>query len=190
MISSYVRSNKTYFITFTIYLHYFISRSLSSLCIRELLFFSFRENPQSKSLGAMAKKGRAVVSEKSEMTPLFMDTTCNREGGTSTWEAMYNILEEEQPRILEMKVTVDRRDSSDASMFETTCSFLHRIAARLKIIPYTDMVKWVIDEANISDRELNTRSQEVMGFLDKDDPKIDKFITKVLGLNSQLMHQK
>ena len=89
----------------------------------------------------MVKKGKAVVSEKLDMTPLFTNTTCNKEGGTSTWEAMYNILEEEQPRILEMKITVDGRDSSDASMFETACSFLHRIVAPPKIIPYTDMVK-------------------------------------------------
>lgn len=86
------------------------------------------------------------------MTPLFTDTTCSREGGTSTWEAMYNILEEEQPRILETKVTVDGRDSSHTSMFEIACSFLHRRAARPKIIPYTDMVKWVIDEADISNK--------------------------------------
>lgn len=111
----------------------------------------------------MVKKGKAVVSKNSEMTPLFTDTTCNREGGTSTWEAMYNILEEEQPRILEMKVIVDGCDSSDASMFETTCSFLHRIARRPKIIPYTDMVKWVINEVDISNREFKKRSQEVMG---------------------------
>lgn len=35
------------------------------------------------------------------MTPLFIDTTCNREGGTSTWET------EEKPRPLETKVTTD-----------------------------------------------------------------------------------
>jgi len=72
-------------------------------------------------------------------------------------------LEEEQPRILEINVKVDERDSSDASMFETACSFLHRIAACPKIIPYIDMVKWVIDEADISDKEFKTRIQEVMG---------------------------
>lgn len=108
------------------------------------------------------KKGKAVVSEKPEMTPLFMDTFSGEEG-TSMWEAMYNIVEEEKPRILEMKVTVDGRDSSDASMFETTCSFLHHIVACPKIIPYIDMVKWAIDEADISDKEFRTKRQEVMG---------------------------
>ena len=99
-----------------------------------------RKNLQSRALREMGKKGKVVASEKTEMNPLFKDTTCSREGGTSTWEAMYNILEEEEPRIMETKVTVDGHDSSDASMLETTCSFLYCIAARSKIIPYTNMV--------------------------------------------------
>ena len=65
-------------------------------------------------------------------------------------------------RILETNVIVERQDSSDASMLEIACSFLHRIATRLKIIPYIDIVKWVIDEADISDREFRTRSQGVI----------------------------
>lgn len=68
------------------------------------------------------------------------------------WEAMYDILEEEQQRIPETKFVVDGHDYSNASMFETTCSFCHRIVARPKIIPYADMVKWVIDEVGVSNR--------------------------------------
>ena len=75
---------------------------------------------------------------------------------------MYNILEEVQPRILETKVIVDRCDSSHTSMLEIACSLLHHIAVHSKIIPYIDMVKWVIDEADISDREFKTGRKEVM----------------------------
>jgi len=96
------------------------------------------------------------------MIPLFYDTTCNRDRGTSTWEAMYDLLEEEKPRPLVEKATTDAHDSSDASYFETTCSFLHRIAARLKIIPYVDMVKWIINVVEILDREFKNPRQEVM----------------------------
>ena len=73
----------------------------------------------------MAKKGKAAASEKSDMVPLFSDTTCNKDGGTMTWEAMYNLLEEEQPKPLVTKATDDAQESFDASYFETTCSFLH-----------------------------------------------------------------
>ena len=111
----------------------------------------------------MVKKVKVVSSEKLEMNPLFTDTTCNREGVTSLWEAMYNILEEEQPRFMETRITVDRCDYSDASMLDMTCLFFHRIFARLKIIPYINMVKWFLNEADIWDREFKMRSQEVIG---------------------------
>jgi len=100
----------------------------------------------------MGKKGKAPVSEKSEMIPLFTDTTCTKEVGISTWEGMYRLLEEENPRVMEVTATVDGRGSSEASLIELACLFLHRIAARQKILPYTDMVKWVIDHAEIIDR--------------------------------------
>ena len=76
---------------------------------------------------------------------------------------MYQLLEEENPKIMEFTVTADERGSFEASLIERACSFLHRIAARPKILPYTDMVKWIIDQVDISDREFNTASRQVMG---------------------------
>jgi len=73
----------------------------------------------------MVKKGNVIASQKPEMVPLFFDTTCSKDGGTSTWETMYNLLEEEQPRPLVTKATTDAQESSDASYFEIACSFLH-----------------------------------------------------------------
>lgn len=80
-----------------------------------------------------------------------------------TWEAMYNLLEGENPRPLEVKATVDATISSNASCFEPTSSFLHKIVARPKILPYTDMVRWIIDEVDVSDRTFRNSRQEVMG---------------------------
>lgn len=76
---------------------------------------------------------------------------------------MYKLLEDEQPRVMQDKVTVDGHDSSEASLIELACLFLHHIAARSKILPYTDMVKWIIDHVDISNREFKTRSEELMG---------------------------
>jgi len=110
----------------------------------------------------MKKKGKAPAYEKSEMTPLFTDTICTREAGIPTWEGMYRLLEEENLIVKEVTVTTDGRGSSEASLMELACSFLHDIAARLKILPYTDMVKWIIDHAIIYNREFKTRNQEVI----------------------------
>lgn len=101
----------------------------------------------------MVKKGKAPMSEKLEMTPLFTYTTYNQDVGTSTWESMYQLLEEEQLRIIEVTVTTDGRGSFDASLTELACSFLHHIATRPKIHSYTNMVKWIIDDIDISGRE-------------------------------------
>jgi len=86
------------------------------------------------------------------MIPLYTDTTCNRDAGITTWEGMYSLLEEENPKIMEATATASSQGSSEASITELACSFLHRIAARPKIIPYTNMVKWVLDNANIKNR--------------------------------------
>jgi len=111
----------------------------------------------------MGKKGKATASEKSKMVPLFSDTTCSRDEGTSIWEAMYNLLEEEKPMPLVTKAMEDAEESSDTSYFETSCSFMQRIVARPKIIPYLDMVKWIIDEVDIIDKTFKNHRQEVMG---------------------------
>ena len=89
----------------------------------------------------MGKKGKALSSEGKEMTPLYTDTTCNKDVGITTWEGMYSLLEEEDPKVMEVTATAGSHGSSEASITDLACSFLHRIAARPKILPYTDMIK-------------------------------------------------
>ena len=100
----------------------------------------------------MGKKGKAPSSEEKEMAPLYTDTTCNRDAGIATWEGMYNLLEEENPRVMEVTATTGSNGSSEASLSELAFSFLHRIAARPKILRYLDIVKWVLDNADIRNR--------------------------------------
>ena len=97
----------------------------------------------------MGKKGKALSSEDKEMTPLYIDIACSRDVGITTWEGMYNLLEEENPKIMDVTATVGSQGSSEASITDLACSFLHQIAARPKILPYTDMVKWVLGSTNI-----------------------------------------
>ena len=39
------------------------------------------------------------------MMPLYTDTTCNRDASITTSEGMYSLLEEENPRVMEVKAT-------------------------------------------------------------------------------------
>ena len=97
------------------------------------------------------------------MTPLYTDTACNKDVGITTWEGMYSLLEEENPKIMEVTATASSHGSSEAFITELACSFLHRIAARPKILPYTDMVKWVLDSAEITNRQFKTQGQGLIG---------------------------
>ena len=86
------------------------------------------------------------------MASLYADTACNKDADITTWEGMHNLLEEENPRVMEVAATSGSSNSSEASLMELACSFLHRIAARPRILQYTDMIKWVLDNTDISDR--------------------------------------
>ena len=108
---------------------------------------------QSRVQDIMGKKGKAPSSEDKEMTPLYTDTTCNKDAGITTWEGMYSLLEEEDPKVMEVMATTGSHGSSEASITDLACSFLHRIAARPKILLYTDMVKWILDSVDITYRE-------------------------------------
>jgi len=63
---------------------------------------NFRKILKKTVLTEIVKKGKetaeAITSEESDMQPLFSDTTCNKDSGTTSWEAMYNLLEEKKPK--------------------------------------------------------------------------------------------
>ena len=111
----------------------------------------------------MGKKGKAPSSKDKEMTPLYMDTTCNKDVGITTWEGMYSLLDEENPKMMEVTATAGSHGSFEVSIIELACSFLHRIAARPKIIPYMDMVKWVLDSVDITKIQFKTQGQGIIG---------------------------
>lgn len=67
---------------------------------------------------------------------------------------------------------IDETNSSEPSYFKVTCSFLYRIAARPKDLPYTNMVKWLIDNLNIIDRMFKNSKQENMGSFTLEDLRI------------------
>ena len=101
----------------------------------------------------MGKKGKAPSFEDKEMMPLYTDTTCNKDTSITTWEGMYSLLKEEYPKVMEVTATASSHRSSEASITDLACSSLHRIAARHKILPYTGIVKWILDNADITYRE-------------------------------------
>lgn len=111
----------------------------------------------------IGKKRKASSSEAKGMAPLYIDTACNRDVGIATWEGMYTILEEENPRVMEVTATVGSHSSSDASITEIAFSFFHPIVARPKILPYTDMVNWILENLDIRNRKFKTKGKGLIG---------------------------
>ena len=74
---------------------------------------------------------------------LISDTTCLGLGST-TWQNIYNLVEAEEPQQTSVRATAGSRRKSDATLKDLAYSYLHRIAAREQILPYTDVVRWEI----------------------------------------------
>ena len=84
---------------------------------------------------------------------------------------MYKLFEDEKPRVITKVSTTCKKSTSDATKFDVARSFIHNVAARPKILPCTDMVKWVIDHLNIADRKFKDSKGEDLGSFEAEDLK-------------------
>lgn len=119
----------------------------------------------------------ALPPEFAELLALFTDTTCTSNTGTSTWEATYQLFEDEEPRVTERVVIAeDSYPVSDTTYSDLANSFLHRIVAQLNILPYMDMITCVVDHLNIADRNFMTKRNTIIGsFTNKDSTRMYQF---------------
>lgn len=120
----------------------------------------------------MGKKNKAQSSEVKGMEHLYTDTTCNRDAGISMWEGMYRLLEEENPRIMKVTTVLDSHGYFKASLEELACSLLNRIASSPKIVPYTDMIKWILDNREMKNRQFKIQGQGLIGSFAAQDLKL------------------
>ena len=97
------------------------------------------------------------------MVPIFSDTVSNVDGGATTWEVIYNRLEDERPKVIVTKETIDSTRPSGLQFKDSACSFLHMIGVSAKILPYMDMIRWVIEKLITKDREFNNSRMELIG---------------------------
>ena len=117
------------------------------------------------------KKQSITDSGVSEMSPIFFDIVCSANGGVTTWEVIYNRLEDKRPKITVIKATNDSIKPSVVQFKDAASSFLHRIGARAKILPYTDMIRWVVENLNIEDMKFRNSKMELMGSFKAEDLK-------------------
>jgi len=98
-----------------------------------------------------AKKEKAPVVAKEELVKkiLISDTTYLGLGQAS-WESIYNFMEVEDPKEIEEETTRYGTDKLENTLKDLDYSYLHRIEARTKVLPYNDVVRWVIESINIT----------------------------------------
>ena len=106
------------------------------------------------------------------MAPIVSDTVCTADGGATKWQVIYTILEDEEPEVVEVTTNADDATPSNLQFKDIACSFLHRIAARATLLPYNDMIRWVLDNSIIKDRQLITCKDEILGSFRPEDLKI------------------
>ena len=90
--------------------------------------------------------------EQTRMAPIVSDTVCTVDGGDTKWQVIYTILEDKEPKVVEVMATADDATPSNLQFKDIACSFLHRIATRATLLPYTNMIRWVLDKSVIKDR--------------------------------------
>ena len=112
--------------------------------------------------------GQAAVDLANQKKGLISDTTCLGLAKT-TWQSTYNLIEAEELKVTAVQATAGSSRKSDGTLKDLADSFLHRIAAQEQIIPYTDVVKWAIEEIPITDRTFCTRDGRIFGSFKADD---------------------
>ena len=121
----------------------------------------------------MQKQSKKTIVEVEfiEMAPIFVDTFCDVVGGTIAWEGICNRLQDEHFKITITIAIVDSKRPSKLQCRDASCSFLHKIGARAKILPYTDLIRWVIEYLIIEDRQFKNSKMELIGFFIAEDLK-------------------
>ena len=125
---------------------------------------------KSKKSAAAAPTAAAhpVKDPRPSKKGLILDMTCFGLGNTS-WESIYNLIEAKDLEELSESATSDSTNKSEGTLKELACSYLHRIATRAKIMPYTDVVRWVVEKIPVSDRTFCTADGRIFGSFQPED---------------------
>ena len=126
---------------------------------------------KSKKFGtasASAVTGQLIADPGPSKKGLISDTTCLGLGNT-TWQSTYNLVEAKEPQETSVEAIAGSNRKSKATLKDLADSYLHRIAAREQIIPYTDVVRWAIEEIPITDRTFCTVDGRIFGSFQPND---------------------
>jgi len=85
------------------------------------------------------------------------------DGGVIASDVIYNRLEDEHPKITIINATTDSIKPSGFQFRYVAYSFLHRIGARARILSYTYIIRWMVENLNIEGTKFRNSKMELMG---------------------------
>lgn len=121
-----------------------------------------KKSKKTKIAPATPAMAQPITESGPKKKGLISDTTCPGLH-TTTWQGIYNLLEAEGPKVIEIEETVDSTNKFEGTLKDLADSFLHRIPSTKQILPYTDIVKWAIEEIPIMDRTFCTADGRFFG---------------------------
>jgi hypothetical protein len=102
------------------------------------------------------------VEESNPNLDIYSDTTALLTDSIKSWAQVYEILEDEK--------SIPSDESSEGEdvltinkLKEVAKSELHKVAARPKLLPYTDMIRWALDHVDISTRTICSHQRTIVG---------------------------
>ena len=143
-----------------------------------------KKSKKSGTFSASAVIGQHTADPGPSKKGLISDTTCLGLGNT-TWQSIYNLVEAKEPQLTSVQAAADPTRKSDATLKDLADSYLHQIAAREQILPYTDVVRWAVEEIPITNRTFCTIDERVFDSFQPNDlrqmshfPKLEKKYNK------------
>ena len=121
-----------------------------------------------RTASAPAVTGQSTTDPGPSKKGLISYTTCLGLGNTS-WQSIYNLVEAEEPEVVSVQATAGSNRKSEATLKDLADSYLHQIGAREQILPYTNVVRWAVEEIPITNRTFCTIDGRVFGSFQPND---------------------
>jgi hypothetical protein len=108
-----------------------------------------------------AKKLDALGDDSNTNADVLSNTTPRVVDAIKTWKQVFDILEHETINCPDNSAEED--DGSFAAKLRSIAQLeLHKIVARLRIIPYNDMINWALEHVDIQTRSVINHQQTVV----------------------------
>ena len=111
---------------------------------------------------SLAFHGVMLCDKKNLNSTFFLDTSFKTgETNSLEWSKIYKFIEDGE--------LTDEYESDVDDLVDIKKSILHKVSSRLSILPYYDMVRWIISNTNVFTCTISNSSCQIVGSFRPDD---------------------